>query len=72
MDIKNVMGNVFYYGFFWILPVVGYYLKNKYTTIEVMGMQFSTMVTVFPVYFILTAIIIFVSNKKRDSLQKDS
>ncbi len=67
MNIKSVMGNVFYYGFVALLPVVVYYLKNKFTNIEVIGNQFSTMITIFPAYIILTTILIFTFNTKRDS-----
>jgi uncharacterized membrane protein YhaH (DUF805 family) len=60
MNVKNFMRNAFYYVSVVMLPVVVYYLKNKYTTIEIGGNQFSTMSTIFPAYFILTLIIIWV------------
>jgi hypothetical protein len=59
MRIKNFTGNMFYYVSVVMLPIVVYYLKNKYTTIEIAGNQFSTMSTIFPVYFTLTLIILW-------------
>ncbi len=79
MNIKNYIGNVFYLISIVTLPVVVYYLKNKYTTIDVAGNQFSTMSTIFPAYFILTLIIIWIlprpdikKEKKKDVQKEDS
>ena len=70
MDSKGCIGRLVYYGFFMLLPVVGYFLKNKYTTIELFGHQFNTMITIFPIYFILTLIVIWRLNIERKPSQK--
>jgi hypothetical protein len=64
MDSRGCTQHLFYFISFALLPVVVYFLKNKYTTIELFGQQFNTMTTIFPVYFILTLVVILIGLRK--------
>ena len=70
MDNKGCKGQLFYLGSVILLPIVVYFLKNKYTTIELFGHQFNTMMTIFPIYFILTLIVIWKLNIERKPPRK--
>ena len=65
MDREGCSGRLIYYANLVILPIVVYILKNKYTTIELFGSQFDTMVTIFPLYFIISLISIYLFNIKK-------
>ena len=71
IKIKSCLGYLFSYGFVVLLPFVINYLKHKYTTIELMGRQFDTMVTFFPAYVILALIVIYIVSDKRGPPKKD-
>jgi hypothetical protein len=64
MDRRGCMGHLFYLSSLALLPVVVYFLKNRYTTIELFGQQFNSMTTIFPVYFILTLVVILLGIRK--------
>jgi hypothetical protein len=70
MDRNGCIGPVFPAVFVALTPIVVYYLEDKYTTIELLGHQFDTMETVFPVYAIVGIIIAYLSNTKRKSPKK--
>jgi hypothetical protein len=65
MDSNGCIGPIFSAVFVASTPIVVYYLENKYTTIELLGHQFDSMETVFPVYAIVAIIIAYLSNTKR-------
>ena len=70
MDRSGCRGSLFSITFVVLTPIVVYYLKNIYTTTELLGHQFDTMETVFPVYAVVAIIITYLLNVKRKPPQK--
>ena len=70
MDRSGCRGSLFSITVVVLTPIVVYYLKNIYTTTELLGHQFDTMETVFPVYAVVAIIITYLLNVKRKPPQK--